>query len=251
MNSEHPRIYRTQAGDRYPAGATPSDRGVNFSVYSRHATHVELLLFVNADDPAPFQVIPLEARSHRTFFFWHVFVIDLPVGTHYAWRIDGPDNLHDAGFRFDREKVLLDPWARGVTDTLWERSLACLPGSNETTSMRAVVESLDDVTVEGGRARAADAVDPFADHPLAAEIHSLIFRQADLLGTNMSRRLEEQGKRGVGHNMIFDSYWPGGTRNTAWWKNVTGLLTEVASVRIAKNVEAADITVSAAEAQEG
>jgi len=69
--------------------------------------------------------------------------------------------------------------------------------------------------------------------PLDPEIHSLIFRQADLIGTNMSFRLEEAGHTGVGHNMIFDSYWPGGTRNTAWWKNVTGLLTEVASVRIA------------------
>ena len=69
--------------------------------------------------------------------------------------------------------------------------------------------------------------------PLDPEIHPLIFRQADLIGTNMSYRLEEAGKTGVGHNMIFDSYWPGGTRNTAWWKNVTGLLTEVASARIA------------------
>ncbi len=69
--------------------------------------------------------------------------------------------------------------------------------------------------------------------PLAPEVHPLIFRQADLIGTNMARRLEEQGKTGVGSNMIYDSYWPGGTRNTAWWKNVTGLLTEVASVRVA------------------
>jgi hypothetical protein len=69
--------------------------------------------------------------------------------------------------------------------------------------------------------------------PLAPEVHSLIFRQADLLGTNMARRLEEAGKLGVGSDMIFDSYWPGGTRNTAWWKNVTGLLTEVASARVA------------------
>jgi len=69
--------------------------------------------------------------------------------------------------------------------------------------------------------------------PLDPEIHSLIFRETDLIGTNMSYRLEEAGKKGVGHNMIYDSYWPGGTRNTAWWKNVAGLLTEVASVRIA------------------
>ncbi|HEX7186351.1 MAG TPA: M14 metallopeptidase family protein [Thermoanaerobaculia bacterium] len=75
-------------------------------------------------------------------------------------------------------------------------------------------------------------VPPQAD-PLAPEVHSLIFRQADVLGTLMSMRLEEAGKLGVGNNMIFDSYWPGGTRNTAWWKNVTGLLTEVASANIA------------------
>jgi len=73
--------------------------------------------------------------------------------------------------------------------------------------------------------------------PLAPEIHSLIFRQADLIGTNMSFRLEEANHTGVGHNMIFDSYWPGGTRNTAWWKNVTGLLTEVASARIATPIQ--------------
>lgn len=72
--------------------------------------------------------------------------------------------------------------------------------------------------------------------PLAPDVHSLVFRQADLLGTVMSLRLEEGGKLGVGNNMIFDSYWPGGTRNTAWWKNVTGLLTEVASVNIASPI---------------
>ena len=75
-------------------------------------------------------------------------------------------------------------------------------------------------------------VPPQAD-PLAPEVHSLVFRLADLLGTAMSLRLEEAGKLGVGNTMIFDSYWPGGTRNTAWWKNVTGLLTEVASADIA------------------
>ncbi|MCU0232952.1 MAG: M14 family metallopeptidase [Thermoanaerobaculales bacterium] len=72
--------------------------------------------------------------------------------------------------------------------------------------------------------------------PLDPEVHPLVFRQADAIGTTMSLRLEEAGKTGVGHDMIFDSYWPGGTRNTAWWKNVTGLLTEVASARIASPV---------------
>jgi hypothetical protein len=88
-------------------------------------------------------------------------------------------------------------------------------------------------------------VPPQAD-PLAAEVDSLIFRQADLLGTAMSLRLEEAGKTGVGHDMIFDSYWPGGTRNTAWWKGTVGLLTEVASARIAT-----PISVDASELRGG
>ena len=97
MTQKHITSCRTHPGNRYPAGATPSPGGVNFSIYSRHASHVELLLFENADDPQPFQVIPLEARTHRTFFFWHVFVIDLPVGIYYAWRIDGPGDVHQSG----------------------------------------------------------------------------------------------------------------------------------------------------------
>ena len=132
---------RIQPGNRYPAGATPSPGGVNFSIYSRHASHVELLLFAQADDLQPLQVIPLEARTHRTFFFWHVFVIDLPAGSHYAWRIDGPDDVQQSGFRFDREKVLLDPWVRGVTDRLWSRAAAEAAGSNMTTCMRGMVPS--------------------------------------------------------------------------------------------------------------
>ena len=88
---------------------------------------MELLLFGTADSQEPSQVIPLEPRLHRVFFFWSVLVEDLPAGTHYAWRIDGPDNVHQSGFRFDRDKVLLDPWARGVTDSLWQRADATGP----------------------------------------------------------------------------------------------------------------------------
>ncbi len=152
MTDRHPEVqhpvsgnpaasFTTLPGDRYPHGATAGADGVNFSIYSRHATHVELLLFAAADSPLPSQVIPLEARIHRTFFFWHVLVVDLPSGTYYAWRIDGPDDRSQSGFHFDRDKVLLDPWTRGVATTLWDRGQACLPGDNVATSMRAVVTS--------------------------------------------------------------------------------------------------------------
>ncbi|HEX4845955.1 MAG TPA: M14 metallopeptidase family protein [Geothrix sp.] len=75
-------------------------------------------------------------------------------------------------------------------------------------------------------------VPPYAN-PVAAEVHPLVWRTVDLLGSAMSLRLEEAGKAGVAYGTMFDAYWPGGTKNTGWWKNVVGLLTEVASARLA------------------
>ncbi|QWF72343.1 glycogen debranching protein GlgX [Methylomonas paludis] len=133
------RKYNLRSGSPYPHGAKLSDSGVNFSISSRHATDVELLLFAEADSATPFQTIHLQKDKNHTFFSWHVFVEELPAGTWYGWRIDGPSVTREAGLRFDREKLLLDPWARAVSDKLWSRAAACLPGDNSQHAMRAVV----------------------------------------------------------------------------------------------------------------
>ena len=73
-------------------------------------------------------------------------------------------------------------------------------------------------------------VPPYAE-PVDPDIHPLVWRDVNLIGANMAMRLEQAGKTGVIYGYVFDAYWPGGTKNTAWWKNVSGLLTEVASVR--------------------
>ncbi len=78
-------------------------------------------------------------------------------------------------------------------------------------------------------------VPPFQD-PIGVNIHPLIWRLTDLFGTEMAVRLQEDGRRGVIDGFAYDGYWPGGTMNTAWWKNVVGLLTESASVRMATPV---------------
>ncbi|PYQ50566.1 MAG: hypothetical protein DMF78_15420, partial [Acidobacteria bacterium] len=73
---------------------------------------------------------------------------------------------------------------------------------------------------------------PYSD-PVAADIHPLVWREVNVIGTNMALRLEQADKSGVIYGFSYDAYWPGGTKNTAWWKNVSGLLTEVASARLA------------------
>ncbi|HWZ43270.1 MAG TPA: M14 family metallopeptidase [Candidatus Saccharimonadales bacterium] len=75
-------------------------------------------------------------------------------------------------------------------------------------------------------------IPPNAD-PVAKLVNPLVHRGNNLIGASMGWRLEEAGKSGVIYNYSFDAYWPGGTRNTGWWKNMFGVLTEVASARIA------------------
>jgi hypothetical protein len=78
-------------------------------------------------------------------------------------------------------------------------------------------------------------IPPFAD-PVDPDVHPLIWREANLIGTNMAFRLEQNEKAGLIYGYSFDAYWLGGTRNTGWWKNITGLLLETASARIASPI---------------
>ncbi len=79
-------------------------------------------------------------------------------------------------------------------------------------------------------------VPPYAD-PVDTTIHPLVWREVNVIGTNMALRLEQAGKSGVIYGFSYDAYWPGGTKNTAWYKNISGLLTEVASARLATPIE--------------
>src|SRR3954454_6887208 len=78
-------------------------------------------------------------------------------------------------------------------------------------------------------------IPPFAD-PVDPDVHPLIWREVNIIGSNMAFRLEQANKSGLIYGYSFDAYWLGGTRNTGWWKNITGLLLETASARIASPV---------------
>jgi hypothetical protein len=79
-------------------------------------------------------------------------------------------------------------------------------------------------------------VPPFAD-PVSTAIHPLVWREDNLIGATMALRLEQAGKTGVIYGFSYDAYWPGGTMNTAQYKNISGLLTEVASARMATPID--------------
>ncbi len=74
-------------------------------------------------------------------------------------------------------------------------------------------------------------------NPASPVVHPLVWRQIDQLSSFMALRLEQEGKAGVGYGFSFDAYWPGGTKNTAWFKNTVGILSEMASVRVATPID--------------
>ncbi|MGQ9832092.1 MAG: glycogen debranching protein GlgX [Thermochromatium sp.] len=143
-----PLRYRVRPGSWETAGATVMEDGVNFCVLSRYAERMQLLLFEHEDSTDPYEVIQLDPRVNRTFFFWHIFVEKLPEGTFYNWRAEGRASLRETGSRLDGNKALLDPWATTISDRLWDRAAASRPGDNVGTAIRAQVVR-DDYDWEG------------------------------------------------------------------------------------------------------
>jgi isoamylase len=152
-------IASVENGTSSPLGATPAfveaaaDRpaanGVNFSVYSKHATGVQLLLFESVDDPQPVHVVRLDPSINRTYHYWHVFVPNVQPGQLYAYRVEGPFDP-SGGMRFDPDKLLLDPYGRGVVlPRTYDRNAAYRPGDNSSTAMKSVVLDVSAYDWEG------------------------------------------------------------------------------------------------------
>ena len=127
------------AGTSAPLGADTREGGVNFSVFSKRATRVELLLFDHAAAAAPSRVIPLDPATHHTYHYWHAFVPGVGAGQMYGYRAHGPF-APDQGLRFDAAKVLLDPYSLAVAvPDSYDRAAAARPGDNAATAMKSVV----------------------------------------------------------------------------------------------------------------
>jgi len=136
------KLSGTQPGTPDLLGATPQAGGVNFSLFSYHASQVELLLFDRPDQAQPSAVFRLDPDIHRTGSYWHIFIPGLKAGQLYGYRLHGPYQP-EQGLRFDPAKLLLDPYARAVIDDLYDRDEAARYGvENLATAMKSVVVDL-------------------------------------------------------------------------------------------------------------
>ncbi|MEO6568775.1 MAG: glycogen debranching protein GlgX [Opitutaceae bacterium] len=100
-------------GHPYPLGATWAGNGVNFTLFSQHATGVELCLFDDLNAP---ETIRIRLRE-RTDDIWHIFLPEIKKGQLYGYRVHGPYEPA-AGHRFNPHKLLLDPYAKAIAGEL-------------------------------------------------------------------------------------------------------------------------------------
>ena len=110
----------TRPGRPYPLGATWDGTGVNFALFSEHATAVDLCLFDAAEPAREARRIPVTERTDQ---IWHVYLPDARPGVLYAYRVDGP-YAPSEGHRFNSAKVLLDPYAKAIAGQVtWNDAL--------------------------------------------------------------------------------------------------------------------------------
>ena len=108
---------RTETGRPCPLGATVIDDGINFAIFSRHATAVYLELFDDAGDGSPSHSFMLHPERNRTGDVWHLLVRGVGHGQLYGYRADGPYRPEEGGHRFNVNKLLTSPYARALEGT--------------------------------------------------------------------------------------------------------------------------------------
>lgn len=105
---------RVWPGHPYPMGATWDGEGVNFALFSEHATAVELCLFDGPESIKESHRIRLEERTDQV---WHAYIHGLWPGQHYGYRVHGP-YAPEEGHRFNHHKLLIDPYAKSIAGTV-------------------------------------------------------------------------------------------------------------------------------------
>ncbi len=101
-------------GKPYPLGAAWDGQGVNFALFSEHATGVELCLF--EDSNAEFESVRIRI-TEQTDYVWHVYLPGVMPGQLYGYRVNGPWQPKE-GHRFNPSKLLLDPYAKAINGTI-------------------------------------------------------------------------------------------------------------------------------------
>ena len=118
--------HKNEPGHHVAFGAWCTDLGVQFSLFSRNATEMNLLLFERPEDTVPQDVYRLDPEVHKTGDVWHILIHGIHAGQLYLYQVDGPFEP-EKGHRFRSDSWLIDPYAKALTSHKpwvdWEKEL--------------------------------------------------------------------------------------------------------------------------------
>lgn len=174
--------------------------GVNFALFSEHATKVELCLFDSIDDSIEKLRIPL---TEYNAFVWHGYVKDVKPGQIYGYRVYGPYEP-EKGHRFKHNKMLVDPYARCIVrSTKWDDNLFGYTIGNEKEDL-----SFDERDSAGNAPLAAVIDQSFVwgdDKPLRTPWHKTIIYEAHVKGMTKLNHLVPEELRGTYSGISHDA----------------------------------------------
>ncbi len=168
---------RVRSGHPYPLGATRLNEGVNFALYSKHATAVALLLF---DDPhgEPTDVIVLPSRTRHV---WHGFVEGIGHGQWYGYRVAGPFDPA-MGHRFNPHKVLIDPYAKALSHKMRNEDGLLLGFDRFAQEADLTLDERDNVRLVPKAMVVDDVFDWQGDEPLDVPFRDLVIYETHVRG---------------------------------------------------------------------
>ena len=163
-----------------PLGATIINKGVQFSIFSRHATAVTLVLFNNTDPDSQSEEIILDDELNKTGDIWHIWIEGITEGQLYGYKIDGPYNP-EKGHRFNKYKLLLDPYSRAVSGN-FDWVLSDPRGYDADSQFKDAIYSTKDSSAGAPKSIVINHDFDWFDRPLKTPLADTIIYEAHVKG---------------------------------------------------------------------
>ncbi len=113
-------IFSSERGFPLPGGAVVLESGINFTIFSRHATAVSLILQLSGESNSTDLVeIALDPAINRTGDIWHILLITKERDFCYGYRMDGERDIEEKGLIYDTKQILLDPFCQNIKGRSW------------------------------------------------------------------------------------------------------------------------------------
>jgi glycogen operon protein len=174
-------VQAIRSGTPLPLGAHRRANGVNFAIFSRHATGVRLDLFDRADDTAPSRSIILDGARNKTGDIWHAWLEGIQPGQLYGFRVAGPYAPHE-GHRFNPNKLVLDPCAKAIVPPRHRDSRLALGYDPSSPQQDASFSELDNTGIAPKCVVAYEDFDWQGDQPLRRPWTSTVIYELHVRG---------------------------------------------------------------------